>query len=45
MSIESRLAKGHDPEDIAKLFGVSLEDVKAKMPKPPKKKAAKKKAK
>ena len=45
MSIESRLARGDNPEGIAKLFGKSVEEVKAMMPKPPKKKTAKKKAK
>ena len=43
MSIESRLARGDKPEDVAKLFGMKVED----LPKaaPPKKKAAKQKAK
>jgi len=40
MSIESRLARGDKPEDVAKLFGMKVEE----LPKP-KKKAAKKKAK
>lgn len=38
MSIESRLKRGDKPEDVAKLFGVKVEDIV----KPPKKKAAKK---
>ena len=47
MSIESRLMRGDDPADVAKLFGLQVED----LPKvgsnkaAPKKKAAKKKAK
>ena len=45
MSIETRLAKGHSPEGIAKVFGKTVEEIKAMMPKPAKKKAAKKKAK
>jgi hypothetical protein len=27
MSIESRLLKGHDPKDVAKLFGVAVESL------------------
>ena len=47
MSAESRLARGDNPEDVAKLFNIPVEDCKAMqkelMPKPaPKKKAVKK---
>ena len=46
MSAESRLLRGDNPEDVAKLFHLSVEDCKAILAKanPPKKKAAKKKA-
>lgn len=46
MSAESRLLRGDDPEDVAKLFNTSLEHCKAILAKanPPKKKAARKKA-
>lgn len=46
MSIESRLLRGDDPKDVAELFGLTEEDIKEIMAdiKPPKKKAAKKKA-
>jgi hypothetical protein len=47
MSAESRLLRGDKPEDVAKLFHLSLEDCKAilaRSNKPaPKKKAARKK--
>lgn len=45
MSIESRLLRGDDPKDVAEIFGLDIEDVKAilKDIKPVKKKAAKKK--
>jgi len=45
MSIRTRLARGDDPEGIAKVFGKPVEEIKAMMPKPARKKAAKKKAK
>ena len=41
MSIESRVKRGDNPEDIARIFGVPLEQVLEYLPKP-KKKAAKK---
>ena len=43
MSIESRVKRGDDPAGIAKVFGVPIEVVMEYMPKPAKKKAAKKK--
>lgn len=46
MSIESRLARGESPEDIAQLLQVPVEQVeRAQKAMAPKKKAAKKKAK
>jgi len=46
MSIESRLMRGDDPADVAKLFGLQVEDLpKVGSNKAVKKKAAKKKAK
>ena len=45
MSIESRLKRGDDPEGIARVFGKPVEEIQAMMPKAPKKKAARKKAK
>ena len=44
MSMESRLARGDNPEDVAKLFGVPVEYCVARQKKlkaAPKKKAAK----
>ena len=47
MSIESRLLRGDDPEDVAKLFNVDVEyakDLQKKLQGAAKKKAPKKKA-
>ncbi len=49
MSIESRLARGDDPADVAKLFNRDVEEMKAMQKQllkaPPKKKSTRKKAK
>ena len=44
-AVQQRLARGDDPQDIADIFGYTVEEVNAVKPKKaaPKKKAAKKK--